>query len=90
MPPKAANEPLIMSGNATETSGGGSVYSGDFSDGVPHGRGTKKWPSGDAYVGEWRWGITAAKDGKFQGGLQKQTNAVECLECGYPYERRMG
>ncbi len=38
----------------------GSVFEGEFSNGLPNGRGTLAFASGDKYMGDW-------KDGKFNG-----------------------
>lgn len=34
----------------------GGKYAGDLKDGVRHGKGTYRWPSGQKYVGEWKNG----------------------------------
>ena len=34
----------------------GGIYEGDVVNGVPHGKGTIKWDSGDEYQGQWKNG----------------------------------
>lgn len=42
-----------FSGKATYKYSDDSVYSGDFDNGLPHGKGQMTFPNGDIYDGEW-------------------------------------
>ena len=57
---------------------GKDIYEGQFSEGVPWGKGTYTWASGDVYAGEWKNGLRDG-EGDFTFKLSEKDTTVNGL-----------